>query len=279
MGDRGARTSWARIGRWIIVVAVLLASTIAGAVDNRITFLADRLKNSDDFKVRANAALALGATNDEDAVAPLCDGLGDGNDIVRKHSALALERLKRASSIDCLNRRSATEKDSAVKLAIQRALDAIKAAGGSGGNAPSPSPVAGAKYYVALSPVTNRSSRPQGEVDRVVQGAIAAKLQSLGGYQIAPQGESVAAAKAEIAKRNLKGFYLAIVLDKLEYSGGNLRATVRIAVSTYPGKDLKGELSKGGTIGGARPGDTATEDQLVTAIAAAATESFAQAFK
>ncbi len=276
MSYRGARPSWARIGRLVIVAVVLLASTIAGAVDSRITFLADRLRKSDDFKVRANAALALGATNDDDAVPPLCDGLGDSNDIVRKHSAIALERLKRASSLDCLTRRAGTESDSAVKLAIQRAVDAIKAAGGSSGGT---APVTGAKYYIALSPVTNKSSRAQSEVDRLVQGAISAKLQQLGGYQIAPQGESVAAAKAEIDKRKLKGFYLAIVLDKLEYAGGNLRATVRIAVSTYPGKDLKGELSKGGTIGASRPGDTATEDQLVTAIVAAATESFAQAFK
>ena len=277
MGDRGARPSWARIGRWLIVVVVLLASTIAGAED-RIEFLASRLRTEKDFRVRANAALALGATDDDRAVAPLCDGLGDEIDIVRKSSAIALERLKRASSLDCLKRRDAAEKDSAVKLAIQRALDSIKAAPGSGGSSSS-TPVAGAKYYIALSPVTNKSSRPQGDVDRIIQGAISAKLQQLGGYQVAPPGESVAAAKAEIEKRKLKGFYLAIVLDKLEYAGGNLRATVRIAVSTYPGKDLKGELSKGGTIGGARPGDTATEDQLVTAIAAAATESFAQAFK
>jgi hypothetical protein len=277
MGEGGARSSsWgkiiARLSRVALVVLVVFASAAAGAED-RVDFLAARLRTDKDFRVRANAALALGASDDDRAIPPLCDGLGDESDIVRKAAAAAHERLKRTQSLDCLKRRAASEKDSSVKLQIQRAIDAISASGG--GNSASPD----AKYYVALSPVTNRSSRPQGDVDRVIQSAIASKLRALGGYDIAPQGESVDAAKAAIAKRKLKGFYLAIVLDKLEYSGGGLRANVRVAVSTYPGKDLKGELSKGGSISGARPGDTATEDQLLNAIAAAAAESFAQAFK
>lgn len=259
--------------RWVLLFLVVSASSSAGAED-RIEFLASRLRTEKDFRVRANAALALGATDDDRAVAPLCDGLGDDSDIVRKASAVALERLKRAASLECLKRRESSEKDSGVKLQIQRAIDSIKAAGGG-----STTSNANAKYYVALSPVTNKSSRAQGDVDRIIQGAIAAKLQQLGGYQIAPPNESVAAAKAEIAKRNLKGYYLAIVLDKLDYSGGGLRVSVRIAVSTYPGKDLKGELSKGGSIAGARAGDTSSEDQLMNAIAAAAADSFAQAFK
>ena len=74
------------------------------------------------------------------------------------------------------------------------------------------------------------------------------------------------------------GIYLGVWASNVswvkQFNGANNGA---LEVVLYGG--FKGELSKGGTIGGARPGDTATEDQLVTAIAAAATESFAQAFK
>src|SRR5512134_389950 len=89
--------------RWLGVVALLGGVTFASAVlaDSRIDFLIDRLK-SDDFKVRTNAALALGATNDQSAIQPLCGALSDGNDVVRQAAAAGLKRLGRSSALGCL---------------------------------------------------------------------------------------------------------------------------------------------------------------------------------
>src|SRR5580693_7727938 len=140
-----------------LAVMVALAPAIASAA-GRVEFLAERLRypppagQADDFRVRTNAALALGATDDNDAVVPLCDGLGDPSEVVRQAAAVALRRLARTSSLDCLRRRFPAETNSAVKLQIQRAIEVVEGAGGgsgggsSGGNtAPY---VAGAKYYV-----------------------------------------------------------------------------------------------------------------------------------
>src|SRR5258706_11986683 len=125
MSDRRGPSCWTRsAGRLLsfaLVALFVLVSSVATAED-RIEFLANRLRNDKDFRVRANAALALGATDDDRAVAPLCDGLSDEHETVRKHSATAHERLKRAASLDCLKRRDAIEKESAVKLHIQRAI-------------------------------------------------------------------------------------------------------------------------------------------------------------
>ena len=258
---RGAARTWATFVRRLVVALITLTAGVAAA-DGRVTFLAERLKTADDFRVRANAALALGNTNDDSAVPPLCGGIGDSNEIVRKASAVALERLKRASSLDCLRRRVAVEKDGSVKLQIQRAIDATLASSGSSGGSSAPPPtVANAKYYVALSPVTNNTSRSQADVTRVIHDAIKSKLSQLGGYQIAPSGEAPAAAKAELSKRSLKGYYLSIVVDKFDYSGGNLHVSIKVAVSTYPSKDLRGELSKGATIGGASPASSSRENR------------------
>jgi hypothetical protein len=253
---------------------VLVLVTSVALADDRIAFLAERLRTADDFRVRASAALALGNTNDDAAVPPLCVGIDDSSDIVRKAVALALGRLKRSTGLVCLRRRSSVEKDSSVKLQIDRAIDQIQANGSGGGGAQ----VANAKYYVSLSSVSNASSRPQADVDRIIQGAIKAKLAQIGGYEFAPSGESPAAAKDAIAKRGLKGYYLAITLDKFDYSDGSLHVKIRMAVSSYPGKDIQGDMSKGGSIAGAHAGDTSSEDQLMTAIASSAAESFAQAF-
>jgi hypothetical protein len=261
----------------LVVVVAMLAPRAAGA-DSRVQFLAERLKN-DDFRVRASAALALGNTNDDGAVTPLCGAIDDSSDVVRKAIAAALERLKRSSSLSCLKQRLASESVAAVKLQLQRAIDAVESGGSGGGNSGGSSVPSGAKFYVSLSPVNNNSSRANSEIDNVIHGAIRSRLTQLGGYAHAPVGESVASAKAAIAKHNLKGYHLAISLDKFDYSGGGLRIKVKIAVFSYPDKDLKGELTKGASIGGVRPGDTSSEDQLMNAVAAAAAESFSQAFK
>lgn len=267
----------------VAVVLLVVAAPLAYA-DSRVQFLADRLRyppaagQPDDFRVRTNAALALGSTNDDAAVAPLCGGLDDPNDAVRQAVAVALKKLGRSSAVDCLKRRLPSETNEGVRTQIQRAIDALGSGGGGGGGGGTPY-VAGAKYYVSISPVTNNTGRSQSDVQRVVAGAIASKLSELGEYQIAPSGESTAEAKAAIGKRSLKGFFLAVSVEKFDYSDGNLRVRVKIAVFSYPGKDLRGEVPSGATLPGARPGDTASEDQLMSVVAARAAELFAQNFR
>jgi hypothetical protein len=267
-----------------ILVVVLLAITTSSLAraDSRLQFLSDQLRyppasgQADDFRVRTNAALALGATNDDGAVAPLCGGLDDPSAVVRQAVAVGLKKLARPSSKDCIQRHLASESNDGVKAQLQKALDALS---GGGGDSGSPSVVSGAKYYVSISPVSNNTTRAGADVERIVHAAIAGKLGQLGEYQMAPAGESNSDAKAAIAKRSLKGFFLSVSVDKFDYSDGNLRVKVKIAVFSYPGKDLRGEVPAGATSQGTRPGDTSTEDQLMTLVSARAAELFAQNFK
>ena len=184
---------------------------------------------------------------------------------------------------DCLRRRLPIETNAAVKLQIQRAVEASDAAAkGTGGSTAGEGPpqyTAAAKYYVSISPTANGTSRPGADVERIVHDAITLKLSQLGEYQLAPFGESAEVAKAAIAKRKLKGYYLGVSVEKFDYSDGNLRVRVKIAVFSYPGRDLRGEVPAGATLPGARPGDQGAEDQLMSVVAARAAELFAQNFK
>jgi hypothetical protein len=255
--------------------------------EGRTAYLADRLKyppapgQADDFRVRTNAALALGTTQDDAAVGPLCGGLNDPSEVVREAAAAALKKLGRASALDCLKRRASVETKASVKVQLQRAIDAIEASNGGGAGASSPPPklVPNAKFYVSLSKITNNSSRSDHEVTQVIHDAIRSKLESVGGYQLAPVNESADQARATIAKRKLKGYYLSIQLEKFDYSNGNLRVRVKVAVFSYPGKDLRGEVPAGATMPGARPGDKGSEDQLMSVVAGRAAELFAQNFR
>jgi len=265
----------ARVVLRILVVVLLVTTASLVRADTRLQFLSDQLRyppaagQADDFRVRTNAALALGATNDEGAVAPLCGGLDDPSAVVRQAAAVGLKKLARPSSLGCLQKHLAGETNDGVKSQIQHAIEAVSGA----------APVANAKYYVAISPITNSTGRSADDVERIVHGAIVAKLAQLGGYQLAPRGESPADAKTTVSSRSLKGFYLSVGVDKFDYSNGNLRVGVKIAVSSYPGKDLRGEVPAGATLPGARPGDTASEDQLMGVVAARAAELFAQNFR
>lgn len=257
--------------------------------DDRTAFLIDRLK-SDDFRVRTNAALALGATNEESAVQPLCTALGDAQEVVRQSVAAALKRLAKPSSLGCLRARLGVEPSDAVKLSITRAVETIQAGttapattttGGSTGGNPlddPPKTVANAKFYIALSPISNQTGRPQPEIDRIVLLAIKNKLDALGGFQLAPKTEAADAARAVMTKRSMKGYYLSISVDRFDYSNGNLKVTVKVAVSGYPGKDLRGEVPIGMTQTGVRPSDKGAEDNLLGMCAGQAINLFAQNF-
>jgi hypothetical protein len=279
------------VGVFAMLVALVTLAALAGTsafAQSRIDFLAERLKfppaqgQPDDFRVRTNAALALGATNDDAAVSPLCGGLADPSEVVRQAVAVALKKLARPSSSGCLKQRQAVESNASVKLQIQRAIEAVDAAGsggGGGGGGGAPPAVSGAKFYVSISPIANQTTRPTPEIEQVVHNAIASKLAQLGEYQLAPTGESSTDAKAAIASRKLKGYYLGVSVDKFDYSDGNLRVRVRIAVSSYPGKDLRGEVPQAATMPGVRPGDKGAEDQLMSLVAGAAAQAFAQNFR
>ncbi|MGH7285983.1 MAG: HEAT repeat domain-containing protein [Polyangiaceae bacterium] len=278
---------WRGWSRLMIVVAALVLPAIASA-DSRTDFLITRLAYppaqgvADDFRVRTNAALALGATGDDAAVQPLCRALNDPSDVVRQAAAVAMKRLEKPAGLNCLKARLSTEDSDAVKLQLNRAIAALSGGGGSASSSTAdnftPKSNPSAKFYIATSSVTNNTTRTQTDINRVVLGAIRNKLENGGKYQIAPTNEGSDSAKTVISKRKLKGYYLALSVDKFDYSDGNLRVKVRCSVFTYPGKSLLGEVPSGLTQSGVTEPDKSAEENLLGMAAERAVDLFAQNF-
>jgi hypothetical protein len=260
---------------WAVVLAWTFAFASMAHADSRTDFLIGRLK-ADDFRVRTKAALALGQSDDNAAVPALCGALDDASGVVRQAAAAGLQKLAKPGGADCLRARVTVETNDAVKRAMMRALAAI-GGGGGGGSGPSPV-VANAKYYVSISSVANQTGRPDAEINQVVGAAIRAKLAELHGYQIAPPQESLEQARATIGRRKLTGYYLSVRVEPFDYSGGNLRVRVKVAVFTYPGKDLRGEVPAALTQTGVSAGDKSAEDNLLQMASARAAELFTQNF-
>jgi hypothetical protein len=259
------------LGTWLLSTS---ASAQAGDVDRLIYNLA----NSEDFRVRTQAALALGASKSERAVTPLCAALGDGalgdsNTTVRAASAAALGRLAFRAGQECLQRRLGAESSDVVKATIQKAIEVIKS-----GGAGSAEPVfaSDTKFYILIGKTTDKTGRSSAEVDGIVRAAMTAKVGQTPGFLAAPSNESPAEAKRRLgAHAGVKGFYLSPGVLPPDYSNGNLKVKIEIAMLTYPDKNLIGSFSVNLTEQGVSPGSMQNENELIRMLAERAIEKFA----
>lgn len=227
------------------------------AAQSSVESLAQRLRESVDFRVRTQAALALGATREARAVAPLCGALADGNTTVRAASAAALGRLALGGK-ECLQGRLTSEGSPDVRSVIQRALERV---GGVSPTGPAISP--STRYYVAIGQPTNETTRPTSDLDKIVRSALTKELAGIPGFVIAPSNETPEQAKALLAKHpTVKAIFVWPKIKAL-YSGGSLKLAIDLSLFTYPGKAFKGNMSRSLTMPDTPPGDMSSEDQLI----------------
>lgn len=252
---------------------LLLWASAASAQPSDLDRLIYNLANSDDFRVRTQAALALGASKSEKAAPPLCSALGDSNTTVRTASAAALGRLALRAGRDCLERRLGSESSDVVKAAIQKALDAIKLGGAGGAE---PAFANDTKFYVAIGKTTDKTGRGSAEVDGIVRSAMSSKVGQTAGLLAAPANESPADAKRRLAAHaGVKGFYLSPGVAPPDYAGGNLKVKLEVAMLSYPEKNLLGSYSVNLTEPGVSPGSTENENELLRMAAERAVDKFA----
>ncbi len=254
------------LGSWCVAGS---AWAQASDVDRLIYNLA----SSDDFRVRTQAALALGASKSERAVTPLCMALTDANTTVRAASAAALGRLSQRKGQDCLEKRLAVETSDVVKATIQKALSVIKSGGAGGAE---PAFVSDTKFYIAIGKTTDKTGRQSGEVDAIVRGAMQDKVGQTPGFLAAPSEETLADAKRRLAKRaSVKGFFLSPGVLPPDYSNGNLKIKIEVAMLSYPDKNLIGSYSVNLTEPDVSPGSTQNENELIRMAAERAIDKFA----
>src|SRR5262245_56257861 len=105
----------------LVLVAVASVGTTAFA---DVAFLADQLRGAGDARVRTQAALALGASEEADALQPLCDALDDPSETVRGAAAAGLGKLARKEGLECLKRHQ-NEPNASVKSVIARSIKSL----------------------------------------------------------------------------------------------------------------------------------------------------------
>jgi hypothetical protein len=242
--------------RIVVVLLLLLGAGRAEAVD-RLTELATKLQTDKDFRVRTQAALALGVSQSERAVAPLCIGLEDENHTVRAASAAALGKLRRGGS-ECINRRLASEQHPKVKEMLAKALKRLTQPA-----LPTIGPET--RYYVAIGPTTNKTPGADGDIDTLVRDALNKELAKEKTLALAPSDETPDQAEKLLAKH--KGVKSVFIWPKLQASdeGGSLVFKLSFSLFSYPDKAFKGSLAQGASLPGARSSDGVALEQLMDA--------------
>jgi hypothetical protein len=252
-----------------IVIALGTFASSAAAQTEDINRLVDNLKNGPDFRIRTQAALALGASKNSTAVQPLCAGLSDANTTVRAAAAAALGKLNLGGQ-ECLNARLASEPSETVKAAIQRAMQQL--AGGA-----EPVFLPSTKYYLQLGRVSDKSGRTDGSVDRLFRDGFVKAAGGTGGVLFAPLAETPDQAKKRLTGKKVKAFYLAVSVPAFEYVGSKLTVRAEIAVFSYPGKVMIGTIKKNASFDGISGPDPASEDELLAYAGEAVFKQFAAA--
>lgn len=255
----------------LLAIGALLLVRVASA-ESKTAELAKQLK-SDDYRVRTQAALALGSTGDEAAIKPLCDALTDSNASVKTAAAAALGKLTKPASLKCLEAAITKETVPAIKSTMQRSIDTLKAQSSSSTTAAPPPPGKDAKFYVAIE-ITNKTKRPAAEVEAIVRSAMQSKLLSKSGYAVAPKGETAVQAGKIVKSKKLKGFVLMATVEEPVYAGGSLSVKVTIAMATYPDKSIQATFSPKFSQSNTPSADTKSEDALFKACAESAVDSF-----
>lgn len=288
-GARGARRAMTRAGLGRFTLAVALAFALLAGVghaaiahaDARADYLVRLMSTSDQFRVRAQAALALAqaAVGDASITAALERALRDDHPAVRAAAVSSLQARGDTSVLEAL-RAAKTDRDPSVASAATRAVTALervaRSNGGRGGSTtgaaepPSQPPPSGpARFYVGVAiPATTAGLSPA--MLTAARSFIVQNVTQIPGVQIAPASESNSTARRVIQQGRLIGYYLDVSITSVEERpGGALRAAVSVIVNTYPGRDMRSILQGAATVSGGGAGDGARQQAIEAALTGA----------
>lgn len=233
--------------------------------NEKVDALAKQLKSSEDFRVRTQAALALGASKSHLAVKPLCGGLADTNASVRAAAAAALGKLRKGG-LRCLKARESREKTASVKKQVKASAKRIEKALG---------PVVGPKtaYYVAIE-ISNGTDASNTVVETQVKNGLLKVFKKHDDFAVASPEDTIDDAKKLLAEFSQASGFLLQSKATLTHVGGVMKVKLAVSVFDYPNRALKGSYSVTVGFPDIEVGDQAARKELLAEAGRSAAEKF-----
>jgi hypothetical protein len=249
---------WVQWCRVIVACTVCLHAQNVRADDPRNTYLIKLLQGSSQFRVRAQAAISLGAVESAaGAVNALTAALSDGHPAVRAAAANSLGRIGTPASVAALRKLQRDPEEpvrSAAQVAIARleTSQASKSVFASARPNPTLEPEPGPQlYYVAVTAPATRIATIDRKALADARNFIKQRVGQMRGVLIAPDGEDTHAADRVLKNKNLKGFALDSAIVSVEKKGAaGTRVSVSVIVATYPGRDMRAIMQGAATVSG-----------------------------
>ena len=250
-----------RMARVTVLLCLAIAITLhtrPAHADPRTGYLAEQLKTNDDYRVRTQAALALGASGDDAAVKPLCDALGDSNVVGQGRGGRGARQARRSRRACRASRpRRRGESAPAVKAQIEKSIAALQGGGGGGGGGAA---AARRRHEVLRRDPGHQQDEPLRGRDREHRP----RRDAGEAPRRRPATRSRRRARRRrragqiVKSKRLKGFFLIATVEAPVYAGGKpRRRSSASACATYPDKSLQGEfapkLTQSGTSEAATP--------------------------
>lgn len=265
------------LARWLVVLFCLCCSLVR-ADDPRSTYLIKLLQGSSQFRVRAQAAISLGAVEPSStALSALTGALRDVHPAVRAAAATSLGKVGDASvvaALRALNSDSEEPVRSAARDSVLRLTSSHNAAVATKEPA-LPQQVGPALYYVAVAQPATRVTSLDKQLLAQARGFIKERVGQIQGVRLAPDSESAQDAEQVLKRQRLKGFYLDSSIVSVEKKpGGETRVAVSVIVATYPGRDMRAIMQGAATVSG---GGSQTYSQAVEGAFSGALRQLSQA--
>lgn len=251
-----------------VVIATVFVADI-GAAQDRGALVRLLQDTRQDFRVRIQAAFAMGNTHDGTFVPPLSRALVDPNPAVRAAAATALGRLGDRSALPAL-RQSARDSSAAVRMQVERAVRTVEAGPApAAAVAPHFAPMASlgaypsitvvpttesvqwaqARYVVVLGEMHNRSGFAGDELAQKLSSEVERNLRLVRGVAVVTTID--AAVEREIRRHRLPRVRfegnLARVERRVRASEVSVRCEVSLMLLDEPGRNMRGALNGAAT--------------------------------
>lgn len=252
----GRRAGWIPFCRVLLACAIALHAMPVRAEDPRNAYLIKLLQGSSQFRVRAQAAISLGAVEGSSAtITALSAALSDAHPAVRAAAANSLGRVGSSTSVAALRRLERDPEEpvrSAAIAAIAKLSVQDRSMVASARSSPTPEAPSGpALYYVAVAAPATRVASIDRRALSDARTFIKQRLSQMQGVLIAPDTEDHQTADSVLKKKKLKGFYLDSSIVSVEKkSDGGTRVAVSVIVATYPGRDMRAIMQGAATVTG-----------------------------
>lgn len=262
-----------------LVGLLALVASLALA-DARTDYLMRLLRTSDQFRVRAQAALSLGSAQDDPTVVRgLGEALRDEHPAVRAAAAASLERQGDPSALEAL-RGARSDPEPTVRSAAQRAVRTLERIART---RPRTTPVppttptiptipsnGPARFYVGVGLPGSKAPRVDRATLEHAREFMLRRTSEISGVVVAPQTESAREAQQVISRRRLTGYYLDSSITSVETRpDGSTRAAVSVIVQTYPGRDIRVMLGGAATVSGGGSGAAVQQQAIEAALTGA----------